>query len=85
MIAWYWPVRMRWNADSDPSSGVRPIYIGEGITGTRIHDSYHSREDWNYAQVLYDERFNDKTNGTKWRLLLERFAMLVLDPMENVR
>lgn len=78
-------VYVLWKSDTDPGTGTQPVYIGEGITGTRVHDSFNSRKEWNYAQVLYDEKFDDETEGPKWRLLLERFAILVLNPQKNIR
>ncbi|MBN2160249.1 MAG: hypothetical protein JW807_12700 [Spirochaetes bacterium] len=77
-------VYILWNEKTDNSKGIQPIYIGEGITGKRVWDSFQKRVNWHYAQILYSDIISNKTKeATQWRKLLERFCIVVLNPIEN--
>jgi hypothetical protein len=77
-------VYVLWQNEDDLEQGNPPVYVGEGITGTRIWDSFRSRADWQFAQILYHDTLTGD-QGLNWRLLLERFAIVVLRPKENKR
>ena len=56
--------------------------FGEGIIGHRIWESFTKRkEKWGFAQILTVEKLGD----ARWRKALERFAILVLEPVDNKR
>ena len=76
-------VYVLWRNEDDLEKGNRPLYIGEGISGTRIWESFQRRADWHFAQILYDDKLTSVAEGMDWRRLLERFAIVVLDPEQN--
>jgi hypothetical protein len=76
-------VYVLWKDAHDPENDIPPVYVGEGLTGVRVWESFHSRTDWMFAQILYDEVLDEVNQGLNWRRLLERFAIVVLNPVEN--
>ncbi len=77
-------VYVLWRNEDDLEQGRRPVYVGEGISGTRIWDSFQRRAEWQFAQILYHDKLTAADDGLDWRRLLERFSIIVLDPEENV-
>jgi hypothetical protein len=76
-------VYVLWRNEDDLEQGMPPLYVGEGITGTRIWDSFQTRHDWQVAQILYHDKLSG-SDGINWRRLVERFAIVVLNPEENL-
>jgi hypothetical protein len=78
-------VYVLWKSQDDFAKGGRPVYVGEGILGSRIWDSFQNRKKWHYAQVLNHPLISGNSQEClRWRLALERFLILTLDPEENV-
>ncbi|MFC1580080.1 hypothetical protein ACFL4N_04140 [Thermodesulfobacteriota bacterium] len=78
-------VYVLWETSGCHKEGKRPVYVGEGILGLRINESFNRRQGWHYAQMLVDERISGNSRECQfWRKLLERFLIVVLEPIENV-
>ena len=65
-------------------TGESPIYVGEGQLGPRIWESFVNRKEWNYVQVLVDDRISGDDQICRWwRKALERFVIVAVRPREN--
>ena len=64
----------------------RPLYVGEGGLGGRTHVHHTEKPHWTHGQVwTHDDIQGAKgSEGQRRRKLLERFAILVLDPVWNL-
>lgn len=87
-VTWYPDkngVYVLWPMKPTESYKTPPIYIGEGLLGTRIWESFNNRPDWYSAQMIVDDLISGNTREHKfWRKALERFSILALTPRDNV-
>lgn len=73
-----------WRDEYDLANGNPPVYIGEGQIGRRVWTSEAIRDKWQFAQILYhDDISGPSVTCLNWRRLVERFAIVVLNPEEN--
>jgi hypothetical protein len=78
-------VYVLWENEDDFCRQRPPVYVGEGIIGTRIWESHQVRKNWQYAQVLIHDLISGGTpEQMRWRKLLERFLIVTLDPRDNI-
>lgn len=78
-------VYVLWESESGLQGGHTPIYVGEGLLGPRIWESYNKRLEWNYAQLLtHDLISGDSQESQFWRKALERLCILILEPVQNI-
>ena len=77
-------VYILWRRDDDINKNIPAVYVGEGILGPRIWDSFYNR-DWQYAQMFTDDVISGDSKECRfWRRALERFCILVFEPEDNI-
>ena len=77
-------VYILWETEIGLQGGRPPIYVGEGLLGPRIWESFKKRPGWNYAQLLtHDLISGDSLESQFWRKALERLCILILEPVQN--
>lgn len=78
-------VYILWKSDREYTEGKPPVYVGEGILGTRVWESFQKRKDWQFAQVLTHDLIGSESKECRWwRKLLERFLIVMLEPKDNI-
>ena len=78
-------VYILWESEDGIKSNLPPVYVGEGLIGPRIWDSFHTRPDWQYAQILTDNLISCDSRECRFlRKALERFCIVALDPHDNI-
>ncbi len=86
-VTWYPDtngVYILWQNDHGVAGSQPPIYVGEGILGPRIWESFQIRANWHFAQLIVDDLISGEPRECKfWRKVLERFCILALDPLDN--
>ena len=86
-VTWYPDgngVYILWENDRGLAQDNLPIYVGEGLLGPRIWESFKIRPNWEFAQLITDDLISSESRECKfWRKALERFCILALDPSEN--
>ena len=85
-------VYVLWGNQDDLKNGIPPVYIGEGGLGNRIWESFQranlqvNPREWNYVQFLkHDQISGSDREHTRWRLALEHFLIVLLEPEANLR
>jgi len=78
-------VYILWESEDGVQSNSPPVYVGEGLIGRRIWESFQTRSDWQYAQILTDNLISGDSRGCRFlRKALERFCIVALDPHGNI-
>lgn len=80
-------VYLLWRRDDDINKNIPAVYVGEGLLGARIWESFYNKNrDWQYAQLFTDDVISGDSKECRfWRKALERFCILVFEPKDNIR